>query len=104
MEGSSLSDKNVIDLLNSRFIPLYANLDVSGFPDCIPAVESYRKKWKRSYILRTGIATSAVVDPSGRRLLGESGSSFAAFGMWKIATNYNADKFLAYLEMALATR
>jgi hypothetical protein len=100
MEGSSLSDEAVINLLNSKFVALFANFDVSGFPEGIPAINNYRNKWMRSKLLRTGIATSAVVDPSGRTLLGESGGSF--FMLWKTATNYHPDKFLAYLENALA--
>jgi hypothetical protein len=100
MEGSSLSDEAVINLLNAKFVALFANFDVYGFPEGIPAIDNYRRKWMRSNMLRTGIATSAVVDPSGRKLLGESGSSF--YMLWKTATNYHPDKFLAYLEHALA--
>ena len=99
MEGSSLSDENVINLLNSNFVPLYANFDVYGFPEGIPAVEKYRRLWKLSNTFRNGIATSAVVDPSGRKLLAESGSG--SIMLWKTATNYHPDKFLSYLEKAL---
>lgn len=100
MEGGSLSDESVINLLNSKFVSLYANFDETGFPDCLPAIARYRNKWRRAHMLKTGIATSAVVDSSGTRLLGESGSSFAL--LWKTATNFYPDRFVAYLKDALA--
>lgn len=101
MEGSSLSDESVIALLNSRFVCLYANFSVTGFPEGIPGIEKFRTLWKLNKMFKAGIATSAVVDPTGRKLLGESGSG-SAF-LWKTATNYHADKFLAYLQNALAS-
>jgi hypothetical protein len=101
MEGSSLSDPAIIELLSSKFIPLYADVDLYGFPEGLPAIEKYRKMWQFMEKHKWGIATSAVVDPSGRRLLGESGSGF--FWEWKTATNYYPAKFLAYLQKALAT-
>jgi len=98
-----LSDENVINILNSKFVPLYANFDAYGFPEGIPAIAKYRTLWKISNTMRSGIATSAVVSPSGMRLLAESGSGFGFFGLWKTTTNYNSNKFLAYLEYALAS-
>lgn len=101
MEGGPLSDETVIALLNSRFVALYANFDVSGFPEGIPAIEKkYRNLWKLNKLFNVGVATSAIVDSSGRRLLGESGGCSAL--RWKTATNFRPDKFLAYLESALA--
>lgn len=102
MEGSSLSDESVINLLNSKFVSLYANFDVYGFPDGIPALAKYRRLWRNSKMLKTGIATSVVVDPSGQQVLGESGSSF--FLLWKTATNFHPDKFFVYLENALGAQ
>jgi hypothetical protein len=99
MEGGSLSDPLVINLLNSKFIPLYADVDAYGFPEGLPAVEKYRKMWQFMEKHKWGIATSAVVDQSGKKLLGESGSGF--FWEWKTATNYYPDKFTAYLRTAL---
>jgi hypothetical protein len=101
MEGSSLSDPAIIDLLNSKFIPLYADVDVYGFPENMPAIEKYRKMWQFMEKHKWGIATSAVVDQSGRKLLGESGSGF--FWQWQNATNYHPDKFMVYLRKALAS-
>ena len=100
MEGSSLSDPAIIHLLNSKFIPLYADVDVYGFPEGLPAMEKYRKMWQFMEKHKWGIATSAVVDASGHKLLGESGSGF--FWEWKTATNYYPNKFMAYLSDALA--
>jgi hypothetical protein len=100
MEGSSLSDPAIIDLLNSKFIPLYADVDVYGFPENIPAIAKYRKMWQFMEDRKWGIATSAVVDSSGKKLLAESGSGF--FWEWKKATNYYPDKFMTYLRKALA--
>lgn len=99
MEGSSLSEPAVIDLLNSKFIPLYADVDVYGFPEGMPALEKYRKMWQFFEKHKWGIATSAVVDQYGRHILGESGSGF--FWEWKTAANYNPDKFMTYLQKAL---
>lgn len=99
MQGSSLSDPAIIEILNSQFIPLYADVDVYGFPDGMHAIEKYRKMWDFMEKNKWGIATSAVVDPSGKQLLGESGSGF--FWEWKTATNYNPDKFAIYLRKAL---
>jgi hypothetical protein len=99
MEGGSLSDATVIALLNSQFIPLYADVDKYGFPEGMPAVAKYRKMWQFMEKRKWGIATSAVVDSSGRKLLGESGSGF--FWEWKKATNYYPDKFTTYLRKTL---
>jgi hypothetical protein len=102
MEGSSLSDPAIIELLNCKFVPLYADVDVYGFPEKMPAIEKYRKMWQFMEKHKWGIATSAVVDPSGRQLLGESGSGF--FWQWKTATNYRPDKFMGYLQKALVVK
>jgi hypothetical protein len=103
MEGGPLSDANVIALLNSKFVALYANFDVSGFPEGIPAIEKkYRSLWRLGKLFKTGVATSAVVDSSGSRLLGESGGCNGL--QWKTATNFRPDKFLVYLENALGSR
>lgn len=99
MEGGSLSDSAVIQFLNSNFIPLQADVDVYGFPEGISALEKYRAIWKFMQRHKWGIATSVVVDPTGKRLLGESGSGF--FWQWKTATNYYPDRFLSYLQKAL---
>ncbi len=99
MQGSSLSDSSVITLLNSKFIPLYADVDAYGFPEEITAIERYKRIWKAFSKNEWGIATSAVVDSSGTKLLGESGSGF--FWEWKTATNYYPSKFLDYLQKAL---
>jgi hypothetical protein len=99
MEGSSLSEPAVIGLLNSQFIPILADVDVYGFPEGMPALEKYRKMWHSFEKHKWGIATSAVVNPSGSQLLAESGSGF--FWQWKSAANYNPDKFLSYLQKAL---
>ena len=99
MQGSSLSDSSVIALLNSRFIPLYADVDAYGFPEEITAIAKYKRIWKAFSNNKWGIATSAVVDSSGKQLLGESGSGF--FWEWKTAANYNPGKFLEYLQKAL---
>jgi hypothetical protein len=101
MEGSSLSDPAIIDLLNSKFIPLYADVDLYGFPENMPAIARYKKMWQFMEARKWGIATSAVVDPSGRQLLAESGSGF--FWEWKKATNYHAERFMIYLQKALAS-
>jgi hypothetical protein len=83
-------------------VPLYANFDVTGFPEGIPAIEKrYRNLWRLNKVFKVGVATSAVVDPSGRTLLAESGGSSGL--QWKTATNFRPDKFLAYLENALAS-
>lgn len=100
MEGSSLSDEAVINLLNSKFVPLYANFDTTGFPEGIPAIKKYRTLWTLYKLFKPGVATSAVVSSSGRELLGESGGSGAL--AWKTAINYHPDKFLAYLKDSLA--
>jgi hypothetical protein len=100
MEGSSLSDPNVISLLNRDFIPLLADCDEYGFPEGLPAIEKYRGVWKSFSARKWGIATSAVVDSTGTRLLGQSGSGF--FWEWKTATNYWPDKFMDYLRKSLA--
>jgi hypothetical protein len=99
MEGSSLSDPAIIDMLNTKFIPLYADVDVYGFPEDFPALEKYRKMWHFMEKHKWGIATSAVVSSSGQKMLGESGSGF--FWEWKTATNYYPDKFMKYLQEAL---
>src|ERR1700733_8055564 len=99
MQGSSLSDAAVIQTLNSKFIPLYADVDVYGFPEGLPGIEKYRSMWKFMEKHKWGIATSVVVDSTGRKMLGESGSGF--FFEWKTSTNYYADKFLAYLQKSL---
>jgi hypothetical protein len=99
MQGSSLSDPNVISLLNRDFIPLYADCDQYGFPEGLTAIAKYKKVWKSFTALKWGIATSAVVDSTGTRLLGESGSGFV--WQWKSATNYHPDKFMAYLRKSL---
>jgi len=101
MEGSSLSDPAIIDLLNSKFIPLYADVDLYGFPEKMPAIEKYRKMWQFMEKHKWGIATSAVVDASGGQLLGESGSGF--FWEWKKATNYHPERFMSYLQKALVS-
>ena len=98
MQGSSLSDSSVIALLNSEFIPLYADVDKYGFPEEITAIEKYKRIWKAFSKNKWGIATSAVVDSTGKKLLGESGSGF--FWQWKSATNYYPAKFLDYLKKA----
>lgn len=99
MQGSSLSDSTVIAILNDKFVPLYADVDQYGFPEAIPALHKYKKMWKFFEDRKWGIATSAVVAPGGQRILGDSGSGF--FWQWKSATNYDSDKFLAYLQKAL---
>ena len=99
MEGSSLSDPAIIDMLNTKFIPLYADVDVYGFPEGFPAIEKYRKMWHFMEKHKWGIATSAVVSSSGQNMLGESGSGF--FWEWKTATNYYPDKFMKYLQESL---
>jgi len=100
MQGSSLSDSKIIGLLNSKFIPLYADVDAYGFPEEITAIKKYKFVWKAFSKNKWGIATSAVVDSSGKRLLAESGSGF--FWEWKTATNYYPDRFLSYLQKALS--
>jgi hypothetical protein len=102
MEGGPLSDDSIIALLNSKFVALYANFDVSGFPEGIPAVEKkYRSLWRLNKLFKVGVATSAVIDSSGTRLLGESGGCSGL--QWNTATNFRPDKFLAFLENALAS-
>ena len=99
MQGSSLSDPAIINLLNSRFIPLYADCDEYGFPEGLPAIERYRRMWQFMEKRKWGIATSVVIDRTGSRLLGESGSGF--YWQWKTATNYYPDKFLDFLQKSL---
>jgi hypothetical protein len=62
MQGSSLSDSSVIALLNSKFIPLYADVDAYGFPEELKAIEKYKRIWNAFSKNKWGIATSAVVD------------------------------------------
>ena len=98
MEGSSFSDPAVIKEISENFVPLYLNMTEQGFPDDVPALKPYKKPWKTFEALKWGFATSVVVDPTGKKILGQSGSGFSF--EWKRAVNYNPRKYLSMLLMA----
>lgn len=100
--GSSLSDDNVISLLNKAYIPVDDNITLVGWPD-MPALRPW-KRWFENHsdpdgVHRDGFTTSVVVTPDGQMALGTSGSGYIAEAQTSVC--YRPDKYYAFLNQCL---
>src|SRR5258708_11028126 len=96
---SSRSDDRIIEELNRDFIPVELNLTDHKFRDNAPALEKWRWIMVMFPSLKNGFVATVVVDPTGRKLIGDAGSS--SLTEVSTAINYNSDKYLAFLKESL---
>jgi hypothetical protein len=97
--GSSLSDDNVIDLVNNSFVPVELNITDQGFPKSITGLRAWQKAYATNDFYKTAFATSLVLTSDGSMPLASSGAGFV--WQWRTSANYHPDGYLAFLRQGL---
>lgn len=89
------ADSGVASKLNSQFIALQLNLSETGFPPELPGLEPWRKAYEKDWKHQVAFATSIVLFPNGKGVLGTSGCGHR----WELDTsiNYDPAKYLSFL-------
>jgi hypothetical protein len=99
MRGSVLSDDKVMAEIAKNFVAFELNATDDGFPKNAPALSPWETAWKNNGFYKMAFATSTVIDPTGKFALGSSGAGYRHEAA--TATNYNADKYGAFLQESL---
>lgn len=89
------SDPKVAEQLNKQFVPLQLNLTDSGFPEELPGLAPWQSAYQREIKNHVAFATSVVLFPNGRGILGTSGGGHR----WELDTsiNYDPSRYLEFL-------
>jgi len=95
-----LSHPQVIEKLNSEFIPLEINLSDQPWPSKeFPCLWPWKMYHEGNPLSKFGFTAIILLSPDGKRVLGSAQS--AAIPNWKNSEHYHADKLLVLLDAAV---
>lgn len=96
------ADSQVAARLNREFVALQLNLTETGFPDQLPGLEPWRKAYEKDWKHQVAFATSVVLFPNGKGVLGTSGCGHR----WDLdsSINYDPSKYHNFLGECAARR
>lgn len=99
-KGSVLSDNQVIQTLNSHFIPYRFNITDSGFPAELKGLKRHKEIFYRfKKIFDFGFFGHVALTSDGKFMLGHAGP--ATKELYDITPCYHPDKYLTFLQKSL---